>query len=374
MPKRGDNIHKRKDGRWEGRYKKGRAADGSLLYGSVYGKTYKEAKEKLASVALQPTNWTDSGRSGKTFGDVLNLWMDNNRLRLKGGTINKYQSLIDTHILSGLGSVKIADLSSVQINRFLESKIVKGRIDGAGGLSPSYVRSIMLVINAAMKYAVNEQLCPPLRSPICKPSVEKIELSILSLEEQKRLEAALLDSFEGIRIGIYLSLHTGLRIGEVCALAWEDIDLAQKVIHIRHTIARIRENNSSRSTVLIVDAPKTRASKRDIPISSAVLPVLQKLKSLSGGGFLLTGTGDFVKPRTLEYRFHKILEDCGIASVNYHTLRHTFATRCIEAGVDIKSLSEILGHGNVSITLNTYVHSSLEMKRSQLEKLAALTC
>lgn len=120
------------------------------------------------------------------------------------------------------------------------------------------------------------------------------------------------------------------------------------------------------------DTPKTKASKRDIPISSALLPVLLKLKDLSGKGFLLTGTGEFIKPRTFEYRYHKILNDCGIAAVNYHTLRHTFATRCVEAGVDVKSLSEMLGHGNVSVTLNTYVHSSLEMKRSQLEKLVSL--
>lgn len=187
MAKRGDNIRKRKDGRWEGRYKKGRAADGSIIYGSVYGKTYKEVKEKMASIISHPLQLATPKGQGKTFGEVLNLWMDNNRARLKGGTINKYQNLIDTHIMPELGLTKVNELSATRINTFLDEKISRGRVDGSGGLSASYVRSIMLVINAAIKYAVSEQLCSPLKTPICKPSVDKTELSILSSEEQNKL-------------------------------------------------------------------------------------------------------------------------------------------------------------------------------------------
>lgn len=335
MAKRGDNIRKRKDGRWEGRYKKGRAADGSIIYGSVYGKTYKEVKEKMASIISHPLQLATPKGQGKTFCEVLNLWMDNNRARLKGGTINKYQNLIDTHIMPELGLTKVNELSATRINTFLDEKISRGRVDGSGGLSASYVRSIMLVINAAIKYAVSEQLCSPLKTPICKPSVDKTELSILSSEEQKKLETSLLNNFDLTGAGIYISLHTGLRIGEVCSLAWNDIDMNKRVIHVRHTVARIRSGNSGGSTILIIDTPKTKASKRDIPISSTLLPILLKLKTLSSKGFLLTGTSEFIKPRTFEYRYHKILDDCGIASVNYHALRHTFATRCVEAGVDM---------------------------------------
>ena len=373
MAKRGDNIRKRKDGRWEGCYKKGRAVDGCIIYGSVYGKTYKEVKEKMAAIISHPLQLATPKGQGKTFGEVLNLWMDNNRARLKGGTINKYQNLIDTHIMPELGQTKINELSATRINTFLNEKISRGRVDGSGGLSASYVRSIMLVINAAIKYAVSEQLCSPLKTPICKPPADKTELSILSAEEQKKLEASLLNNLDLTGAGIYISLHTGLRIGEICSLAWNDIDMNKRVIHVRHTVARIRSSSSAGSTILVIDTPKTKASKRDIPISSTLLPILLKLKTLSSKGFLLTGTNEFIKPRTFEYRYHKILDDCGITSVNYHALRHTFATRCVEAGVDVKSLSEILGHGNVSVTLNTYVHSSLEMKRNQLEKLATLS-
>lgn len=335
MAKRGDNIRKRKDGRWEGRYKKGRAVDGCIIYGSVYGKTYKEVKEKMAANISHPLQLATPKGQGKTFGEVLNLWMDNNRARLKGGTINKYQNLIDTHVMPELGQTKINELSATRINTFLNEKISRGRVDGSGGLSASYVRSIMLVINAAIKYAVSEQLCSPLKTPICKPAADKTELSILSAEEQKKLEASLLNNFDLTGAGIYISLHTGLRIGEVCSLAWNDIDMNKRVIHVRHTVARIRSSSSAGSTILVIDTPKTKASKRDIPISSTLLPILLKLKTLSSKGFLLTGTNEFIKPRTFEYRYHKILDDCGITSVNYHALRHTFATRCVEAGVDM---------------------------------------
>lgn len=273
MAKRGDNIRKRKDGRWEGRYKKERAVDGCIIYGSVYGKTYKEVKEKMAAIISHPLQLATPKGQGKTFGEVLNLWMDNNRARLKGGTINKYQNLIDTHIMPELGQTKINELSATRINTFLNEKISRGRVDGSGGLSASYVRSIMLVINAAIKYAVSEQLCSPLKTPICKPSADKTELSILSAEEQKKLEASLLNNFDLTGAGIYISLHTGLRIGEVCSLTWNDIDMNKRVIHVRHTVARIRSSSSAGFTILVIDTPKTKASKRDIPISSTLLPI-----------------------------------------------------------------------------------------------------
>ncbi len=375
MSKRGDNIRKRRDGRWEGRFKKGRATDGKIVYGSVYGKTFREVKEKMSEMSKQPQKENLPKGREKTFGEILNLWMANNRIRLKGGTINKYQNLIDTHIMPGLGLVKITELDATRINCFLDQKFTNGKLDGTGGLSPSYVRSIMLVINAAMKFAVTEQYCLPLKTPVCKPSIPKEELTILSLGEQQRLEKELLSEFNLTCAGILISLHTGLRIGEICALSWDDIDLKTMVIHVRHTIARVKNESgsSSGSTCLILDKPKTKASTRDVPISTLLLPVLLKLRTISSHGFVLTGNSSFLKPRTFEYRYHKELERCNIDPVNFHTLRHTFATRCVEVGVDVKSLSEMLGHANVSITLNTYVHSSLEMKRNQLEKLTTLS-
>ena len=369
MSKRGENIHKRNDGRWEGRYKKGRNLSGAIIYGSVYGKTYREVKDKLASMSINPNDFISVKKCDCSFGDVLLLWMKNNQIRHKGATINKYQNIIDTHILPELGNMKLSDITSTVINTFLTKKMLNGRVDHSGGLSASYVRTMMLIINSALEFAVNEQMCPPLKSPILKPVAPKNEISILSLEEQKKLETQLLVDLNPTHIGILLSLHTGLRIGEVCALTWDDIDLKNSIIHVCHTVARVKKTDSSGS-MLIIDTPKTKASDRNIPISSALLPLLKRAYASASSKYVVSDKNEFISPRTYEYRYHRLLDKCGIESINYHALRHTFATRCIEVGVDVKSLSEILGHANVSVTLNTYVHSSLELKRSQLEKLS----
>lgn len=371
MSKRGENIHKRKDGRWEARYKKGRNPNGSIIYGSIYGKTYREAKDKLMSINTTPEKINVPTNHERYFKEVLCLWMENNRIRHKGATINKYQYLIDRHILPDLGSLKLSQITATVINSFLTNKIENGKLNKSGGLSASYVRSIMLIINAALKFAVDEQMCQPLKSPIYKPTSSKNEIAILAIDEQKKLETLLFSEVTPTQLGILISLHTGLRIGEICALSWGDIDIENRIIHVRHTVARIKSSDLSDgcSSKLIIDTPKTKASNRDIPISSVLLPILKNSSMTALSEYVVSDTRDFVSPRTYEYRYHRLLEKCGIESVNYHVLRHTFATRCIEAGVDVKSLSEILGHSNVSITLNTYVHSSMEMKRSQLEKL-----
>lgn len=374
MARRGDRIHKRKDGRWEGRYPLGRNQNGTLLYGSVYGKTYLEVKDKLLNIPNAMETFQKRNSSKITFEDVLAQWMDNNRVHLKGGTIYKYQNIIDTHIMPELGGIKMTEINATLINDFLARKLKNGRLDGAGGLSQSYVRSITLVITATIKYAVSEGFCQPLKTPIYKPVAGRNKLSILSLEEQKAFEAFLNSNLNEKNVGILLSLYTGLRIGEVCALAWEDIDMKQRVIHVRHTIARIKDedNVSGRKTKLILDTPKTKASLRDIPISSQLMPILSRLRAVSTSVYVISKGKTFLSPRTFEHHFHRMLMCGNITYVNYHCLRHTFATRCIEAGVDVKSLSEILGHANVGITLNTYVHSSIELKRTQLEKLTTL--
>ena len=193
---------------------------------------------------------------------------------------------------------------------------------------------------------------------------------VFDIDQQKIFERQLLHEMDTTKLGILISLHTGLRIGEICALTWENVDIIKKVIYVRTTIARVKDNScSGTKTKLIIDAPKTKSSKRDIPISSFLLPILTTMKSSAISPYVISESPTFIQPRTYEYRYHKLLDSCGLESINYHSLRHTFATRCIEAGVDVKSLSEILGHSNVSITLNTYVHSSMELKRTQLEKL-----
>lgn len=375
MPRRGENIHKRKDGRWEGRYSKGRKPDGTISYGSVYGKTYQEAKEKLAYARIHSEQTGRKKRSDCSFQELLSLWMENNRLRYKGATASKYQYLIDAHILPELGRLRLTAVSAASINGFLARKLHAGRLDHRGGLSSAYVRSIMQIISSALKFAVEEQLCPPLRTPISKPQIARKDLAILSAEEQKRLERYLLETLDHTGIGILLSLYAGLRIGEVCALTWEDIDLDARVLSVRHTISRVRSGapHGAEQSGLIIDTPKTRTSARDIPIFSQLYPVLLAAQKTAVSDYVVSEKEGFLSPRTFDYRYHRRLQESGVKQVNYHALRHTFATRCIEAGMDAKSLSELLGHSNVVITLNTYVHSSMDMKRSQLEKLAAFS-
>jgi len=374
MSRKGENIHKRKDGRWEARYKKGRNLEGKLIYGSVYGKTYREAKERLNAInstQLSPKNMRSHER---TFGEVLNMWFENNKMRIKGATAYKYQKLIDTHILPQLGSLKLSQLSAAIVNSYLNNKLCSGRLDGRGGLSPTYVNCIGVIIKSAIQFAVSEQLMPPLRTEIIKAGNFKCdELTILSRKDQDVLEASLINSLDKTKLGVLITLHTGLRIGEICALSWKDIDLDSGVIHVRHTVARVQSSDTGSSThsMLIIDSPKTVSSKRDIPISSRLYPIVSEARIMAISDYVVSDSESFVSPRTYEYRYHKLLKRCGIPPLNYHALRHTFATRCIEAGVDVKSLSEILGHANVGITLNTYVHSSLELKRQQIEKLAA---
>lgn len=321
-------------------------------------------------------NRNSAGRDNPSylFRDVLNLWLENNRIRHKGATVIKYRYLIDRHILPILGDYRVSEITAPVVNSFLTQKLQEGRLDKNGSLSASYVSSIMLIIRATLKFAADEQMCMPLRSPIYKPASSKKELVILNIEEQRQLESYLDKEFDSTGLGVLISLHTGLRIGEVCALTWGDIDMKSHIIHVRHTVTRVQAagNPDSGMSKLIIDVPKTKTSLRDIPISSALLPSLQRAGAMGASQFVISKYGDFVSPRTFEYRYHCLLRDCGIRQINYHGLRHTFATRCIEAGVDIKSLSEILGHSNVAITLSTYVHSSMEMKRNQLEKLVAL--
>lgn len=376
MAKKGVNIHKRKDGRWEGRYPKGRNENGALIYGYVYGEKYADVKEKMMEAIAETTrqNALSSLYENPLFEDVLTRWLSHNVIRQKRATVTKYRFLIEQHLVPDLGAFRMDELSATMLNAYLTEKLQNGRIDGKGGLSPSTVRSLSILIRSAVKFAADEGWCAPMKSPIYKPTLSKKDLSVLTVEQQRRLEQYCQKTADSTAVGIMLSLHAGLRIGEICALSWDDVDENAKIISVRHTVARVQNpERAPGKTMLIEDSPKTEASIRQIPISSVLWPVLENAKSHKNTGYILSETAQFLNPRTLEYRYHKALKTCGLDDVNFHTLRHTFATRCIEVGVDVKSLSEMLGHANTSVTLETYVHSSMTLKRTQLEKLAAVS-
>ena len=370
MPKRGENIHKRKDGRWEARYKKGIDGNGKTIYGSIYANTYREVKAKLQLKLQDLASGFVSVKEHYTFREAACLWLKDSQLSLKGASVYRYENLLNTHILPAFGNQRIDQITGTDINAFLAAKLVSGRADGKGGLSPSYVRSIMLVVKSVLTYASENRMCIPLQSKISKPQAIAKELPVLTKNEQDFLVNMCLTQTDETKVCVLLSLYAGLRIGEVCALEWEDVDLENRLIHVRKTVSRISGSaeNMTQST-LVITRPKTIASFRDIPICSWLVPVLKELHDMRRSSFVASSQPGFVSPRTFDYRYHKLLRMAGIQTINYHALRHTFATRCIEAGIDVKTLSELLGHTDASITLNTYVHSSMERKRTQLELL-----
>lgn len=373
MPRRGENIRKRKDGRWEGRYIKNYDICGKAKYVSVYGKSYLEVKQKLIVASSGIDTKTEISKNNNLlFREVLFMWLENNRVKLKSSTYSKYYRIIEKHLVPIIGNTSIRNVNAQYINDILCEKSSNGRLDSCGGLSATYVRTMGFILKAAMVFAQENNYCHALKGTVIMPLKTKSQLKVLSLAEQERLENACCKNSSDKELGIILSLYTGMRLGEVCGLKWEDIDYETNTLHIYHTVERIQNNydicNACKTKLVLLDT-KTANSDRVIPIPSKLMPLLRKEKS----GFVLKGdVYEYTDPRTLQYFFKRKLRESNLEDINFHALRHTFATRCIESGMDAKTLSEILGHSDVNITLRTYVHSSLEHKRKQMEAMVAI--
>lgn len=293
LPRRGENIRKRKDGRWEARFPKGKDTEGRTIYGAVYGATYKEAKEKRRQIQEKAQSITASG-AGISFHDLLLLWIADSQVRLKGSTVYRYQYLIDTHILPELGGKLLESVTSPVINSFLANKLQGGRLDGSGGLSAAYVRSITLVISSALKFGAEQGLCSTVSTKIKKPALAPKELPVLSVAQQSTLENTLLTGTDETKLGVYISLYTGLRIGEICALTWDDVDLKSRLIYVRNTVVRVKSDSDTGSkTHLIIDSPKTASSLRCIPMCSKLYAVLSDYAPKAKYKFVTSSNGAF---------------------------------------------------------------------------------
>lgn len=323
----------------------------------------------------QEKNVVSAKRKSLSFREAIYLWLENNRLKLKDQTLAKYQRLIESHIIPFMGSISVKSIDISYINRFILAKSTDGRIDKQGGLAPSYVRSLVFIIKSVLCFASMNGYCSQLNQEIILPVRKKATLEVLSISEQCKLEQNLSTDISDKELGVFISLYTGLRIGEVCGITWGDIDFESATLHVRHTVERIANLNANvdeNKTKLVLSEAKTVSSDRIIPIPSRLMPFLKNRRK-KDQFFVLQGCSyPYIDPRSLQYFFQTYLEKHHMRYVNYHALRHTFATRCIESGMDIKSLSEILGHSSVNITLNTYVHSSMEHKRKQLEAMTAI--
>jgi integrase len=362
----GKNIYQRKDGRWEARLLAGYTEAGKPRYKSLYAMTYSEARQKQrAAAGALPCGKPEKSTSKMTVATAADRWLSHVQLTAKESSFAKYARTVRQHVLPHIGGLEISRIDSTVVERFIAKLLTEGRLDGSGGLAPKTVQDVFVLLKSIFKHA---KISCSFEGITLKK--EDREIRVLSQREQDTLTEYLLQNADAKSIGIFLSLSTGIRIGELCALRWQDIDLKEKTLYVRHTLQRISApSDSGAKTKLIMTTPKSKASIRDIPMTDFLVKTLVKAKK-SDEIYLLSGTVRPLEPRTMQYFFKRCLADCKIADANFHALRHTFATRAVESGFELKSLSEILGHSNVNITLNKYVHSSFELKRSCMEKMS----
>lgn len=241
------------------------------------------------------------------------------------------------------------------------------------GLSPKTVSDILSLIRNVLQFAENKGKTISCNARSIQIKQQNKKMRVLSRMEQEKLCKYLYSDLNAYNIGILISLFTGLRIGEICALRWEDISFSEKVIHVHHTLQRIQDRNSNIArTKIVVTTPKSACSIRTIPIPDALIRIIVSYKTDGSGYFLTNSDKKIVEPRTMQNHFKQAVQKSFIEPANYHSLRHTFATRCIELGFDVKSLSEILGHASVNITMNRYVHPSMELKKRNMQLLTSL--
>ena len=344
MARRGENIYKRKDGRYEGRYIKHYDLNGKAIYGYVYSKSYSEIKHKLANCKSGKEQHIID--SNMLLSDWLTSWIKSD-INIKDTTRLLYERHIKNNIIPQIGKYHLNKISSYVLQEFVNSM----------NYSPATVKLIFSIIKSALVCAEEKGLVINTWSKIKLPKSEGSDVIILSQREQRMLESSLTEKND---IGIFICLYTGLRIGELCALKWNDIDFENNLLYVNGTQSRINGE-------LCITPPKSKASKRVIPMPDIVCDRLKCSKNHSD--FIISNKGKMVDVRAYRRRFKNILKANGLPDIKFHATRHTFATRALEVGMDYKTLSEILGHASVSITMDLYVHALDEHKKNQMNKL-----
>lgn len=375
MARHGENIRKRSDGRWEARYIAGYREDGKARYCYLYAKTYAEVRDKKYMMMNQYSMGQETGSRKKvTVGQLLDDWIFYIRTDVKESTYARYSFLVRKHISPELGSIFLKNLTTEILDKFTRKKLGEGKLDHKGGLAPKTVAGLLSVIKLALEFGRERNYGCPSNITIHNPRQSMPEIQVLTPEEQKHLECRILGKYDLTHMGIMLSLYTGLRIGEICALRWEDFDFENNIIKVRRTIIRIQDVSpeAEKKTKIIIGQPKTECSNRTIPLPSFLQRFVKKYQR-GEKDYILTAKQSYMEPRQYYVKYKKVMESCDLQGYNYHALRHTFATRCIENGFDVKSLSEILGHADVTITLRRYVHPSMKLKRQHMESLGNIT-
>lgn len=361
MPRHGENIRKRKDGRWEARYVSSFDPEGKAKYRSVYANSYDDVKAKRKAIQNQiqlPVQRTDL-----SFHQVADMWLSGKKATLKRSSYNHYSNQYYQHIYPIFSSVLFSSVTSEDINLFLKQKIYED-------YSPATVIGLRTIILMILRYAKRNDIACSVRDDLYIPKNRQNDVKAFTRAEQKKIDDYLKEHPSVFNLSVYLSMYCGLRIGEVCALQWKDIHFDQGAICISKTLIRIQNKYDSDDckTEVVFQQPKTDSSMRVIPIPSFILPVIEKYKD-QDEIFVITGKSGSMEPRVCLRKFKKMIHRIDVSDYTFHSCRHTFATRCIEVGMDAKTLSEILGHSSVKTTLDRYVHPSIDLKRSQMNKL-----
>lgn len=360
MARHGENIRKRADGRWEGRYPVYSQEKGKKIYRSVYAPTYDGVRKKLTILKNLSENAGDGMEKRDDIccdvklTDMAQKWLVEVQTKRKPSTYVKYSVIYQNYIEAIFPEALLGEMTDT----FVKEKITEG-------LSDSVRNSIYCVLNQILKFASEKDMAymPSLRKPA--QTTRRKTIRVLTQREQKELISALYQEMNLYKMAVLLCLLTGLRLGELCALKWSDIDFENKIFTVNRTVQRLYAEE--KKTVLLESPPKSESSKREIPLSEEAFLLLMKFQN---GKEYVFGGDKPLEPRTLQYHFKKICKDTGMPDKNFHILRHTFSTNCIEGGMDVKSLSEMLGHSDVQITLNRYVHPSMDSKRQYLNALS----
>lgn len=354
MTKKG--VYKRNDGRFEARINIGKNELGKRINRSFYGKTADEAMEKL--FAFKRTQNLGI-LTEMTVRELCCEWLGVVQSRIKPSTLANYRMKLEKHIIPAFSGLLCHQLTRQDVYAFIGRKL-------ESGLSGRYVADIVVLLKSVFKYAHREHNIAYVFDDIVMPKCTSPQVRLLDSDQQKTLMAYISKRMNPSGLGIMLSLTLGLRLGEVCGLQWKDIDLQKRVLSVNKTVQRVAVKGESKKTKLMIMPPKSESSVREIPLPTQLVNQLKNFE-LTPETFILSTKNSPLEPRTLQYRFAAILNNANLPSVTFHSLRHAFATNAIALGFDVKTLSEILGHSKVEITLNRYVHSSMDRKGAYME-------
>lgn len=297
------------------------------------------------------------------FKSVVELWQADKQQFVKKSTFAAYSLLIANHLLPAFSEAN--DIYEEDVQQFVFKKLNEG-------LSQKSVKDILIVLKMILRYGAKHNLMEHRQIEIRFPTErERQEVEVLSKTNQRKIMEFVKNNFTFQNLGIYICLSAGLRIGEVCALTWNDIDAEQGVIYVTKTIQRIYlVGEIEKRTEVIIDTPKSKNSIREIPMTKELLRMVKPLKKVVNSSFfVLTNSAAPTEPRTYRNYYKRLMKQLDIPALKFHGLRHSFATRCIESNCDYKTVSVLLGHSNISTTLNLYVHPNMEQKKRCIEQM-----